>query len=109
MTRKMTRTLLRGELLDDTIELSLAELCRVCQLPAERIFEFVEEGIVEPRGRNPVNWRFHSRSIRRIRRALRLKRDLGVNTPGVALVLELLEELEHLRARLQHPRGSGDE
>lgn len=109
MARKTTRSLLRGELLDDTIELSLAELCRVCQLPAERIFEFVEEGIVEPRGRGPANWRFHSISIRRVRRAQRLERDLGVNTPGVALALELLEELETLRTRLRYLQGQGDE
>ena len=102
MAKKQSRSLLRGELLDESIELTLAELCRVCQLPAERIFEFVDEGIVEPRGRDPARWRFHSVSIRRVRRAQRLERDLGVNTPGVALALELLEELEQLRARLAH-------
>jgi len=101
MTRKTTRSLIRGELLDDSIELSLAELCRACQLPAERIIEFVDEGLVEPRGRDPALWRFRSVSIRRVRRAQRLKRDLGVNTSGVALALELLEELEQLRGRLQ--------
>jgi len=39
-------------------------------------------------------------SLRRIRCAQRLEEDLGVNTPGVALVLDLLEELERIRARL---------
>lgn len=105
MAGKNSRSLLHGELLDDSIELTLAELCRACQLPAERIFEFIEEGIVEPRGRDVGSWRFHSLSIRRVRRAQRLKRDLGVNTPGVALALELLEELETLRARLQQLEG----
>lgn len=109
MATKQTRTLLRGELLDDSIELTLAELCRACQLPAERIFEFIDEGIVEPRGRDPSRWRFHSVSIRRVRRAQRLRRDLGVNTPGVALALELLEELEQLRARLAYLEDRGDE
>jgi len=33
----------------------------------------------------------------RARIALRLERDLGINVPGVALALELLEELEQLR------------
>jgi chaperone modulatory protein CbpM len=33
--------------------------------------------------------------------ALRLKRDLGVNIAGAALAIDLLEELEELRARLQ--------
>ena len=101
MAGKNKRSPLQGELLGDSIELTLAELCRACQLPAEHIFEFVEEGIVEPRGRDPRSWRFHSLSIRRVRRAQRLKHDLGVNTPGVALALELLEELEVLRARMQ--------
>ncbi len=109
MAKKQTRSLLRGELLDESIELTLAELCRVCQLPAERIFEFVDEGIVEPRGRDPSRWRFRSVSIRRVRRAQRLERDLGVNTPGVALALELLEELEQLRARLAYLEGRSDE
>ncbi len=109
MVKKQSRSLLRGELLDESIELTLAELCRVCQLPAERIFEFVDEGIVEPRGRDPSRWRFHSISIRRVRRAQRLERDLGVNTPGVALALELLEELEQLRARLACLEGRSDE
>lgn len=108
MPKKQTRSLLRGELLDDTVELTLAELCRVCQLPAERILELVEEGIVEPRGREPSRWRFRSVSILRVRRAQRLKQDLGVNTPGVALALELLEELEQLRARLRSFEGRGD-
>ena len=109
MARRQSRSLLRGELLDDSIELSLAELCRACQLPAERIFEFVDEGILEPRGRDPARWRFHSISLRRVRRAQRLKRDLGVNTPGVALALELLEELEQLRARLREFEGRSDQ
>ncbi|MDJ0778963.1 MAG: chaperone modulator CbpM [Gammaproteobacteria bacterium] len=102
MSRAQADNALRGELLDDGIELSLAELCRACQLPAERIFELVEEGIVEPRGRTPARWRFHALHLRRVRRAQRLQRDLGVNTPGIALALELLEEVESLRARLRH-------
>lgn len=107
MARKPSRSL-RGKLLDESIELTLAELCRACQLPAERVLEFVEEGIVEPHGRDPARWRFRSTSILRVRRAQRLIRDLGVNTPGVALALELLEEVENLRMRLRQLEGRGD-
>ena len=102
MSRSRKSNPLRGELIDDSIELSLAELCRACQVPAERILEMVDEGIVDPRGRTPARWRFRGIHLRRVRRAQCLQRDLGVNTPGVALVLELLEEVESLRARLQH-------
>ena len=93
--------LLSGEILEEQIELSLVELCRACRLSAEQVFELVEEGIVEPRGRQPASWRFAGVSIQRVRRAQRLQQDLGVNTAGVALVLDLLDELEAMRLRLR--------
>jgi chaperone modulatory protein CbpM len=37
----------------------------------------------------------------RVRSALRLQRDLGVNLAGIALALDLMEELESLRAELK--------
>lgn len=97
--------LLSGEVLEEDVELTLAELCRVCQLPAERVVTLVEEGIVEPRGRDPARWRFQGVSVRRVRCAVRLERDLGVNVAGAALALDLLDELQLLRARLQRLGG----
>ena len=93
--------LLYGEVLEDEIELSLADLCRVCRMSAERVLELVDEGVVEPVGRDPARWRFHGVSLRRVHCALRLERDLGVNTAGAALALDLLEEIERLRERLR--------
>ncbi len=93
--------LLSGEILDDSDEITLAELCQTCRLSAEQVLELVEYGIVEPRGQQPSRWRFHHISIRRIQCAQRLKRDLGVNTAGIALALDLLDELEQLRNKVQ--------
>lgn len=93
--------LLSGEVLEEDVELTLAELCCACQVPAERVFELVQEGIVEPLGRNPAQWRFRGISVYRVRSALRLERDLGVNVAGAALALDLLEEIENLRRRLR--------
>jgi len=92
---------LSGELLEEETELTLAELCRACQLSAEHLFELVEEGVVEPEGPEPRQWRFHGRSVLRVRSALSLERDLRVNTAGAALALDLLEELDTLRNRLR--------
>ena len=97
--------LLSGELLDEELELTLAELCRACRLPAEQIMELVEEGVVEPLGRNTSHWRFQGTSVRRVRCALQLRRDLGVNWPGAALALDLLDEIDDLRARLERFAG----
>jgi chaperone modulatory protein CbpM len=99
--RKDLETLLSGDVLGEDVELTLVELCRTCQLPAERVYELVDEGIIEPLGREPAGWRFRWTSVRRVRCALRLERDLGVNLAGAALALDLLEELNRLRARLR--------
>ena len=94
-------TLLSGDVLEEDVELSLGELCRACELPAERVYELVEFGVIEPLGSDPRRWRFQGVCLRRVRSAQRLQRDLGINTAGVALALELLEEMERLRARLR--------
>ena len=60
---------LAGELLDEC-ELTLGELCRVCSVSEDRIVELVEEGIVDPGGRDPQRWRFRSISVRRVRCAV---------------------------------------
>ncbi len=91
-----------GSILEEEVVLNLADVCRVSQLSAERVISLVEEGIVQPLGDDPERWRFRAVSLRRIRCAQRLQDDLGINTPGAALVLDLLDELEHLRARLGH-------
>jgi chaperone modulatory protein CbpM len=93
-------SLLSGDVLEENVELTLADLCRACRLPAEQVYELVEEGVVEPVGRDPGSWRFQGVSLHRVRIVLRLQRDLGVNLAGAALALDLLEELEQLRARM---------
>jgi chaperone modulatory protein CbpM len=65
------------------------------------VYELVEEGIIDPLGREPSGWRFRWTSVRRVRCALRLEHDLGVNLAGAALALDLLEELTRLRAQLR--------
>jgi chaperone modulatory protein CbpM len=69
------------------------------------VYELVEEGVLEPAGRDPQRWRFHGISVRRVRCAQRLEQDLGVNVAGAAVVLDLLEELERLRSRLRRLEG----
>lgn len=94
-------SLMTGEVLEEEVEMTLAELCRACQVSAEKMFELVDEGVVEPMGRDPEIWLFHGANVRRVRCALRLQNDLGVNIAGAALALELLEELEVMRERLK--------
>jgi chaperone modulatory protein CbpM len=81
------------------MECSLHDLCRMCNIPAEIVHEMIDEGLIRPKGLEPMQWRFTAVEIRRVQTTLRLKRDLRINLPGCALVLDLLEELEELRRR----------
>jgi len=84
-------------LLDDSVEFTIAEICEACSITEELIVEIVAEGIVEPLGEEPRQWRFSGRSLARVQRVVRLQQEFDVNLPGAALALELLEEVERLR------------
>ena len=104
----MTQTILNGILLDEYTELSLNEMCQACSSSAECIIELVEEGVLEPITYQQTQWRFSADSLTRARTVLRLRRDLGVNLAGAALALELLDEIENLRAQLGRAGMTGN-
>ena len=86
-----------GDVLDEGIEFSIQEICRICGVHEELIVEIVEEGVVEPLGDAPERWRFTGVAVMRIQRVIRLQHEFEVNLPGAALALELLEEIERLK------------
>jgi len=88
---------LSGDIVEDTVVLSVADLSRVMSVDERRIVEWVEEGVISVLEIHASEWRFSGAALRRARIALRLEHDLGVNLPGVALALDLLEELEQFR------------
>lgn len=100
---------LSGDIVDERLELSVADLCRMFAVEERHIVELVEEGVLGAESAVSVievdkaEWRFRGSELRRARIALHLERDLGINVPGVALVLELLEELEQLRRERRPP------
>ncbi|HHH44767.1 MAG TPA: MerR family transcriptional regulator [Gammaproteobacteria bacterium] len=94
----MNSKVLSGIVLDEETLLSLGDLCQACSRHAEWIVELVDEGILQPTGRRQEQWRFPGTSLQRARTALRLQEDLHINLAGVALALDLMDEIESLRA-----------
>jgi chaperone modulatory protein CbpM len=90
-----------AEILDEAREVTLAELTRAARVHAEWVVELVEEGVLEPVQPGGPQWRFAATSVVRVQKAQRLQRDLGVNLPGIALALELLDRIDALEARLR--------
>lgn len=87
------------ELLTEHTTYTLREVCRVSGVHAEFVCDLVDEGIVAPAGGDVSSWRFNGIAVVRIQKAVRLHRDLGINLPGIALVLDLLAERDRLRGK----------
>ena len=91
-----------GVILDEQTELTVSDLCRSCSVRRDKILALVEEGILTPITRKPRDaYTFSGVSVKRANRALKLQRELELDLSGVAVVLELLEEIEHLRSTLR--------
>jgi chaperone modulatory protein CbpM len=82
--------------------LSIRDLSRMCAVDEHHIVELVQEGVLDVVDPDHAEWRFTGAALRRARLALRLERDLEINLAGIALALELLEELEQLRRQVRH-------
>lgn len=99
---QLERQSLRGVVLDRDTVFSLVELCELCRLPAETVIEMVEEGLIDPLEEESArSWRFTADTLPRIQTALRLQHDLRINLAGVALVIDLLDEIRELRSRMK--------
>jgi chaperone modulatory protein CbpM len=90
-----------GEFLDDVSDLSLFQLCTICNLAPELIIEMVNEGILNPDGKSKLAWRFSFLSVDRVRRVQRLRTDLNLNVAGAALALDLLDKIEQLESMIE--------
>jgi chaperone modulatory protein CbpM len=92
--------LLIGSLLEDAC-LTLEELCSACALSQDWVERRVREGLLPMAGETPEAWRFSSRDLRRARVIWRYERDFEAEPELAALVADLMEEIEALRARLR--------
>ncbi len=89
-----------GSIVGNDSLITIEELCQTCSIDVEYILNLVDEGVIEPIGSNSAQWRFAELSLLRIKTVIRLQRDLGVNVSGAALVLDLLDEVKFLRAKI---------
>lgn len=84
------------EILDEQTLLTVVELARACNADEAWVEELASHGVIEPV--SPQAVRYSAVSVVRLRKARRLERDFDLNSSGIALVLDLLDEIERLRS-----------
>lgn len=106
------KKIVAGVLIDEETTVSFIEVCQQCNISEDRLLEMLEHGLFSyPEIQVRTTAYFDAKAVDRIQSACRLQQDLGINTPGVVLVLELLDDLEKIRNELailqRHVSGEG--
>lgn len=90
---------------DEDACLTLEELCSACALERDWLVVRVREGLVPATsaaaGSAATEWRFTTTTLARVRRMREIERTYDAAPELAALVADMLEEMDALRARLR--------
>lgn len=91
--------ILNVELVEPTATFTLHEICERGDCHAEFVIKLVSYGVIAPVEESPEarQWQFDLDALARLRKAQRLQRDLKMNLPGLAMSLDLLDEVQEMR------------
>jgi DNA-binding transcriptional MerR regulator len=85
-------------------QLTLEGLAACAGVHPALIERFVEYGLLEPSVRTGTQWLFDTACIARLRMIERLRRDLGANLAGIAVILDLRDRLIALQREVEQWR-----
>ena len=86
--------------------LTLEQLCAACALERDWLIRHVEEGLIPVSGTVITEWRFTTVHLARARRMHEIERTYDAAPELAALVADMPEEMDDLRARLRR-KGLG--
>ncbi|BDH47286.1 chaperone-modulator protein CbpM [Salmonella enterica subsp. enterica serovar Choleraesuis] len=79
-----------------TVTFTITEFCLYSGIQEDELMEIVGLGVIEPHDREQQPWQFDDLALSVAHRAQRLRRELALDWPGIAVTLSLLEENERL-------------
>jgi len=92
--------IISGSIMEGAV-LTVEQVCTVIAVEQEWVVRHVEEGLFSVAGTAVTEWRFSSADLRRAQRMRALERDFEAAPELAALMADLLEEMDELRARLR--------
>ena len=93
-------SIILGVCIDDEQALDIEAFAVACHSDVNFIHELMDEGLLAPVAPQPP-WRFDGVALARVRRIHRLQRDFDAPLHSVAVMLELLDQIDALRAQLR--------
>jgi len=87
---------------DETDDLTADDLALRCALPPAALEAYTRVGVVQF---NASTGRFPVLAVSRLRKAIRLRRDLGVDLVAVGIVLDLVSRLEAMEVEIERLRA----
>jgi chaperone modulatory protein CbpM len=88
--------------------LTLEDLADTVALHPKRVEKILAFGLIEVTASTSSGPLFSATTVERLRRIVRLRRDLGVNMAGIAAILDMRERILNLQAELGRLRGRLD-
>ena len=92
---------LEAEIIDEHYILDLHHFAQACGQSPEWVLQLLEYEILPARSEQRIH-QFFGDELTRARRAYRLQRDFEASLPAVALMLDLIDEVQQLRRNSQH-------
>ena len=90
------------EILDEQLSFTLTQFAETCGQSPEWILQLLEYDILPTRAIQTEEHLFLGEDLSRARRAYRLQRDFDASFSAVAMMLDLIDEVQKLRKQIRH-------
>ncbi len=89
------------EIVDESRSFDLNHFSQACGQPPEWVLQLLEYEILPARPEERIH-QFFGEDISRARRAYRLQRDFEASLSAVAMMMDLIDEVQQLRKQVRH-------
>lgn len=94
---------IEAQIIDEQVSFDLEHFSQACGQSPEWILQLLEYDILPNRPEERIH-QFFVDDVTRARRAYRLQRDFNASLTAVAMMLDLIDEVQQLRRQVKHIR-----
>lgn len=90
---------LSSKVIAHDFSINFTELCESANMTPDYLSELITYNIIKPvAGKTPDDWRFSTNAVKIVNKAIRLHQDLEIEWADIALVVDLLDEIDQLES-----------